>query len=175
MHDLRNKPPGFDMWLQGGSPTELEVTNARKCLLVSTDWSSDNCNQARATARYKASRHVAIIAQTDALAASLLHLPPKGQQTVRYYGVYSNKTRGLTPLIPDRIIRPPESPPNPESPISNPHSQILLIPAPPKQSARDMRPGEDARLQDTRGKSRIRDFIGQVSRHANESLVAASL
>jgi hypothetical protein len=69
---------------------------------------------------------------------------------VRYYGTYSNKTRGQTPLIPDRIIRPPESSPNLKSPISNIQSTILLIPAPPKQSARDMRPGEDARLQDSK-------------------------
>jgi hypothetical protein len=94
---------------------------------------------------------------------------------IRYYGTYSNKSRGQTPLIPGRIIRPPESSPNLKSPISNVQSTILLVPAPPKQSARDMRPGEDARLQDTRAKTRIRDFIGQVSRHANESLVAASL
>ena len=49
-------------------------------------------------------------------------------QTVRYYGTYSNKTRGQNPLIPDRIIRPPESPPNLKSPISNVQSTILLIP-----------------------------------------------
>jgi hypothetical protein len=90
----------------------------------------------------------------------LPHLPPKGKQTVRYYGLYSNKTRGQPPLIPDRIIRPPEFSPNLKSQISNLKSQIsnlksqisnfkfqisniqstiLLIPAPPKQSARDMR------------------------------------
>jgi hypothetical protein len=39
------------------------------------------------------------------IAASLLHLPPKGQQTVRYYGLYSNKCRGQTSPIPSRIIR----------------------------------------------------------------------
>jgi hypothetical protein len=50
---------------------------------------------------------------------------------------YQHKTRGQTPLIPDRIIRPPESSPNLKSPISNLQSTILLIPAPPKQSARD--------------------------------------
>ena len=51
--------------------------------------------------------------------------------------MYSNKTRGQTPLIPDRIIRLPKPEPLPEKP---PPAQILLIPAPPKQSARDMRP-----------------------------------
>jgi hypothetical protein len=102
-------------------------------------------------------------------------------QTVRYYGTYSNKTRGQTPLIPDRIIRPPNSSNqqskinNLQSKIQNLQSTILLIPAPPKQFARDMRPGKDARLQDIRRKTRIRNFIGGLSRHANESLVAASL
>ena len=62
------------------------------------------------------------------------------QQTVRYYGTYSNKTRGQTPLIPDRIVRPPQSSPDLKSPISNLQSEILLVPAPPKQSARSMRP-----------------------------------
>jgi hypothetical protein len=50
---------------------------------------------------------------------------------------YQHKTRGQTPLIPDRIIRLPKPEPLPEKP---PPAQILLIPAPPKQSARDMRP-----------------------------------
>jgi len=66
-------------------------------------------------------------------------LPPKGQQTVRYYGLYSNKTRGQTSLIPDRIIRPQASS-NQQSKINNHQSEILLVPAPPKQSARSMRP-----------------------------------
>jgi hypothetical protein len=80
-----------------------------------------------------------------AIAAVIDHIPPKGKQTVRYYGIYSNKTRGQTPLIPDRILRPPSSDQkskinNPQSEIQNPQSTILLIPAPPKQSARSMRP-----------------------------------
>jgi hypothetical protein len=49
----------------------------------------------------------------------------KWSQTVRYYDLYSNKTRGLTPLIPDRIIRPPKPEPPPGKP---PPAQILLIP-----------------------------------------------
>jgi hypothetical protein len=31
----------------------------------------------------------------DFLAATVEHIPPKGQQTVRYYGLYSNKSRGM--------------------------------------------------------------------------------
>ena len=72
------------------------------------------------------------------------------KQTVRYYGLYSNKTRGQQSLIPDRIIRPPAPPSNQQSEINNlsvvasaksdHQSEILLVPAPPKQSARSMRP-----------------------------------
>jgi hypothetical protein len=91
----------------------------------------------RSKRHHNTKRNFEIFKAPDFIAAALLHLPPKGQQTVRYYGTYSNKTRGQTPLIPDRIIRLPKPEPLPEKP---PPAQILLIPAPPKQSARDMRP-----------------------------------
>ncbi|MBM3863089.1 MAG: transposase, partial [Verrucomicrobia bacterium] len=100
-------------------------------------------NSATKTVIYRSKRHHStkrnfeIFKAPDFIAAALLHLPPKGQQTVRYYGTYSNKTRGQTSLIPDRIIRLPKPEPPTEKP---PPAQILLIPAPPKQSARDMRP-----------------------------------
>ena len=93
----------------------------------------------RSKRHHNTKRNFEIFEAPDFIAAALLHLPPKGQQTVRYYGTYSNKTRGQTPLIPDRIIRPPVSS-NQQSKINNYQSEILLIPAPPKQSARDMRP-----------------------------------
>ena len=35
-----------------------------------------------------------IFAAADFIAASVEHIPPKGQQTIRYYGRYSNKRRG---------------------------------------------------------------------------------
>ncbi len=100
-------------------------------------------NASTQTVIYRSKRHhttkrnFEIFKAPDFIAAAFLHLPPKGQQTVRYYGTCSNKTRGQTPLIPDRIIRLPKPEPLPEKP---PPAQILLIPAPPKQSARDMRP-----------------------------------
>jgi hypothetical protein len=107
----------------------------------------------------------------------LPHLPPKGKQTVRYYGLYSNKSRGQPPLIPDRIIRPPEFSPNLKFQISNFKFQIsnfksqisnfkFQISNPLSSSSPRLRNnppatcGEDARLQDTRAKTRIRDFIG---------------
>ena len=39
--------------------------------------------------------------------------------------------------VPECLIPPPKAAPPPESP---PPAEILLIPAPPKQAARDMRP-----------------------------------
>jgi len=76
-------------------------------------------------------RNFEIFKAPDFISAALLHLPPKAQQTVRYYGVYSNKTRGQTPLIPDRIIRPPSL--NPQSEIPNPPATCppLARPHPP--------------------------------------------
>ena len=103
-------------------------------------------NETTKTVIYRSKRHhttkrnFEIFKAPDFIAAALLHLPPKGQQTVRYYGVYSNKTRGRTSPIPDRIIRPPTPSANQQPEIHNHQSEILLIPAPPKQSARDMRP-----------------------------------
>jgi hypothetical protein len=63
----------------------------------------------------------------DFLAAAVEHIPPKGQQTVRYYGLYSNKRRGIDAKT--NRPRPESSPP--------PHS---TCPAPPAQSARALRP-----------------------------------
>ncbi len=59
-------------------------------------------------------------------------------QTIRYYGLYSNKTRGLTK--PTAAIIPPPAPtsPNLESENSNLKSQVH--PAPPKATARAKRP-----------------------------------
>jgi hypothetical protein len=94
----------------------------------------------RSKRHHNTKRNFEIFKAPDFIAAALLHLPPKGQQTVRYYGIYSNKSRGQTPPNPDRIIRPPESSSNRKSEINNLPFQILLIPASAKQSAREMRP-----------------------------------
>ena len=91
----------------------------------------------RSKRHYNTKRNFQIFSAPDFIAAAIDHLPPKGQQTVRYYGLYSNKTRGQTSPIPDRIIRQPKPKPPPQQ---APPTQILLIPPPPKQSARDMRP-----------------------------------
>ena len=91
----------------------------------------------RSKRHYNTKRNFEIFKAPDFIAAALLHLPPKGQQTVRYYGIYSNKTRGLTSPVPERLIPPPKTVPPPEPP---PPAEILLIPAPPICRARDMRP-----------------------------------
>jgi hypothetical protein len=90
----------------------------------------------RSKRHHTTKRNFEIFKAPDFIAAVIDHLPPKGHQTVRYYGLYSNKTRGQQSLIPDRIIRPPKT----DLPPETPPAEILLVPAPPKQSARDMRP-----------------------------------
>ncbi len=58
------------------------------------------------------------------------HIPPRGQQTIRYYGLYSNKSRGL-PRRPPPENADAEKPAPPKPPI---------VPPPPKTTARAMRP-----------------------------------
>jgi hypothetical protein len=41
MHELRKKPPGFDLWLQGDNPLGLELTQGTPSQLVPADWTSD--------------------------------------------------------------------------------------------------------------------------------------
>lgn len=64
----------------------------------------------------------------DFITAALLHLPSKGQQTVRYCGSSSNRTRDQQSQISDRIIRRRTLPQisSSKSPISNVQSEIFL-------------------------------------------------
>ncbi len=78
-------------------------------------------------------RNFEVFKATDFLAAAIEHIPPKGQQTIRYYGLYSNKTRGLTRPAAEVIPPPPEKP-APDKPPPE------ILPAPPKATARAMRP-----------------------------------
>jgi len=71
-----------------------------------------------------------IFTASDFLAAAVEHIPLKNQQTVRYYGLYSNKRRGMD--AKERKLRP-ESPPPPRHPKG-------LVPPPPPESARALRP-----------------------------------
>lgn len=142
------KHPGFNIHHGGEQPVPAHDAAGRKRLaeyLLRHPFSLQKItwNATSKTVIYRSKRHhttkrnFQIFKSPDFIAAALLHLPPKGQQTVRYYGLYSNKSRGQTSPIPDRIIRPSQPEPPPEKP---PPAQILLIPAPPKRRARDMRP-----------------------------------
>ena len=93
----------------------------------------------RSKRHHNIKRNFEIFKAPDFIAAAIDHLPPKGQQTVRYYGIYSNKSRGLAPLDSFTTITPPQQQPKPTADHPKP-IQLLLIPAPPKRRARDMRP-----------------------------------
>ncbi len=98
----------------------------------------------RSKRHHNTKRNFEIFKAPDFIAAALLHLPPKGQQTVRYYGVYSNKARG----------RPRETSPTILNTCRNqldvthtdPHNErsgqgmLMLVEPPAKRSARLMRP-----------------------------------
>jgi len=75
----------------------------------------------------------------DFLAATVEHIPPKGQQTVRYYGLYSNKSRGMAaksgrrrPAIEDaqRPVREEAAPPG----------TLFILPPADARSGRALRP-----------------------------------
>jgi hypothetical protein len=145
------KHSGFDIHDGGTKPVPAHDHAGRKRLaeyLLRHPFSLQKItwNETTKTVIYRSKRHhttkrnFEIFKAPDFIAAALLHLPPKGQQTVRYYGHYSNNTRGQTPPIPDLIVHPPKNPSNQQSEINNPQPEILLIPPPPKKSARDMRP-----------------------------------
>ena len=98
----------------------------------------------RSKRHHNTKRNFEIFKAPDFIAAALLHLPPKGQQTVRYYGVYSNKTRGRARETSPSILNTCRNPP--DTTCSDPHKdhsrqgELLLVAPPPKRSARLMRP-----------------------------------
>ncbi len=49
----------------------------------------------RSRRSWRTKRNFEVFAAADFLAAAVSHILPKNQQTVRYYGLYSNKRRGL--------------------------------------------------------------------------------
>ncbi len=148
------KRSGFHIDSGGADPVPARDAAGRKRLaeyLLRHPFSLQKItwNAATKTVIYRSKRHhttrrnFQVFSAPHFIAAALLHLPPKGQQTVRYYGVYSNKSRGKrgTGGPPVRILPPPAPLPetaNLQSSIRN--LQLELIPAPPKQSARAMRP-----------------------------------
>jgi hypothetical protein len=75
---------------------------------------------------------------TDFLAAAVEHIPPKGQQTVRYYGVYSNKRRGMDARAgrPRPTMREAAAP----QPAGNTSDTLFVLPPPEPKSQRALRP-----------------------------------
>ena len=125
------KHSGFHIDGGGEKPVPAHDTDGRKRLaeyLLRHPFSLQKItwNATTQTVIYRSKRHhntkrnFEIFKVTDFLAAVIDHILPKGRQTVRYYGLYSNKMRGQASLIPDRIIRPPaSSSPNLQFQISN--------------------------------------------------------
>jgi len=91
---------------------------------------------------------------TDFLAAAVEHIPPKGQQTVRYYGLYSNKRRGMDARAgrPRPTMREAAAP----HPAGNTSDTLFILLPPEPKSQRALRPlwrdlirriwGEDRRI-----------------------------
>ena len=94
----------------------------------------------RSRRSYHTKANFQVFTANDFLAAVVDHIPPKGQQTIRYYGLYSNRSRGSArpthPIVvpPPRTKKPPPEKPQEEA------TQILLIPPPEKTTSRAMRP-----------------------------------
>ncbi len=84
----------------------------------------------RSSRSWHTKQNFKIFSASEFLAAAVEHIPPKNQQTVRYYGLYSNKRSGMD-TKPGR--------PRPKSPFP-PADQPKAIPAPPAQSNRVLRP-----------------------------------
>jgi hypothetical protein len=87
----------------------------------------------RSSRNWRTKRNFEVFAAGDFLAAAVEHIPPKGQQTIRYYGIYSNKHRGKCRT---HEWAPPRT--SPDTPGAGDPPAIL--PAPPPASARALRP-----------------------------------
>jgi len=75
---------------------------------------------------------------TDFLAAAVEHIPPKGQQTVRYYGLYSNKRRGMDARTGQP--RPTMREAARAKPAESGSATLFVLPPPEPKSARALRP-----------------------------------
>jgi hypothetical protein len=95
----------------------------------------------RSRRSWNTKRNFEVLPATTFLAAVIEHIPPKSQHTIRYYGLYSNKSRGMNRPAVQPIVPPPEKkePPDEKAPQPPPEADPLLIPPPPA-SAQAMRP-----------------------------------
>ena len=96
----------------------------------------------RSKRHYNTKRNFEIFTAPDFIAAALLHLPPKGFQTIRYYGVYSNKTRGQRKGRTNEISLVKSLHEGKDHGLTHNSEvqQVLFIQPPPIASAGSMRP-----------------------------------
>jgi len=139
-HLLGWKHSGFNLDA-GDKPVAANNVEGRRCLaeyllrapfsLEKITWNQSTCCVIyRSSRSWRTKRNFQIFTATDFLAAALEHIPPKHQQTVRYYGLYSNKHRGM-----DRIHQF-----GPDSNGSAHPPPPTTVPPPPASSARALRP-----------------------------------
>ena len=84
-------------------------------------------------------RNFQIFEAVDFLAATVEHIPPKGQQMVRYYWLYSNKSRGMA--AKHGIKRPEMAEAlRPEPRENSPSGTLFILPAQEPRSGRFLRP-----------------------------------
>ena len=100
------KHSGFHIDSGGEKPIAPHDTDGRKRLaeyllrapfyLQKITWNPDTKSVIyRSRRSWHTKRNFEVFKATDFLAAAIEHIPPKGQQTIRYYGLYSNKSRGI--------------------------------------------------------------------------------
>ena len=84
-------------------------------------------------------RNFQIFEAVDFLAAVVEHIPPKRQQTVRYYGLYSNKSRGMAAKT-GRLRPEMADARRPERKEAIPPGTLFILPPPDPKSGRALRP-----------------------------------
>jgi hypothetical protein len=84
-------------------------------------------------------RNFQIFEAVDFLAATVEHIPPKNQQTVRYYGLYSNKSRGMAAKTGRRRPEMAEAK-RPDRQEGPPSGTLFILPPPEPRSGRSLRP-----------------------------------
>ena len=91
----------------------------------------------RSKRSWRTKRNFEVFSATDFIAAAVSHIPPKNQQTVRYYGLYSNKRRGLDAKagrLGPRVCLAPAAR------LHDGLPSITILPPPSTQNARALRP-----------------------------------
>lgn len=95
----------------------------------------------RSSRSWRTKRNYQVYTGTDFLAAAVQHIPPRGQQTIRYYGLYSNKRRGMDARLgrPRPVMRADGDGMSPGSAAPD-QPMLFVLPPPSAKSARALRP-----------------------------------